>query len=186
MRKIIVSNVISLDGYFAGPAGELDWMQVDPEFIEYSFDMLSSMDTILFGRVTYQLMVEFWPTAEAIKNDPLVAGKMNGLNKIVFSKTLQSADWNNTILMKDILPEEIVRMKQLPGKDIVILGSGTLVSRLTMLGLIDEFWIILNPVLLSKGKPLFTGLKDRFNLKLLKAKTHRSGKLILYYQPAKI
>jgi dihydrofolate reductase len=100
MRKVILANLISVDGYFEGPNRELDWHNVDAEFNEQAGEMLNSVDIILFGRVTYQLMASYWPTPDAIKNDPIIAKKMNSLSKIVFSKTLEKAEWENTKLVK--------------------------------------------------------------------------------------
>ena len=185
MRKVIVANLVSLDGFFAGPNGEIDWHNVDEEFNEYAIDLLSSVDALLFGRVTYELMASYWPTPAATENDPIVAGKMNSLPKVVFSRTLEKVEWKNTRLVKGNLAEEISKMKQQPGKDIVIFGSGSIVSALTQLGLIDEYRIMVNPVVLGNGKPLFKGMNDRLNLKLLRTKMFRSGNVMLCYEPAR-
>lgn len=184
MRKIIVSEMVSLDGFFAGPGGEVDWHVVDEEFNEkYAVPLLNSVDTLLFGRVTYELMAGYWPTPEAIKNDPIIADKMNSLPKIVFSKTLKKVDWNNTRLVKEVLTDEVVKLKQQYGKAMVIFGSGTIVSTLTQLGLIDEYRLIVNPVILGSGKSLFKGLKDRLRLQLLETKKFNSGNVLLRYEP---
>jgi dihydrofolate reductase len=185
MRKIIVSNLVSLDGFMAGPNGELDWFVVDEEFNDYANDLLSKVDAILFGRVTYQLMANYWPTPSAITNEPLIADKMNNLPKIVFSKTLEKVEWNNSRLVKDNIEGEISKLKQQPGKDIVIFGSGSIVSTFTQSGLIDEYRITVNPVVLGSGKPLFKSIKDRIKMKLLKKKTFDSGVVLLYYEPEK-
>jgi dihydrofolate reductase len=182
MGKVIVSNLVTVDGFFAGPNGEIDWFVWDEELRDYSIDLLSTVDTLLFGRVTYQLMANYWPTAT---EDAIIAERMNNLPKIVFSKTLESVEWKNAKLVKEIIPEEILKIKQFPGKDMVILGSGSIVSTLTQLGLIDEYRLIVNPVILGNGKPLFKGLKDRLNLKLLKTKAFSSGNVLLSYQPEK-
>jgi dihydrofolate reductase len=156
---------------------------VDAEFNEYAIDMLNSADALLFGRVTYDLMAGFWPTPDAIKNDPIVAGKMNSLSKIVFSKTLKKADWNNTRLVKENIEEEIKKMKNQPGKDMALLGSGTIMSEFAQRGLIDEYRIMVNPIILGQGAPLFKGIKERINLKLVRTRTFRNGNVLLYYQP---
>ncbi len=184
MRKVFVFNLVSLDGYFEGPKREIDWHNVDAEFNDYAVDMLNSVDTLIFGRVTYELMENYWPTPDAIKNDPIVAEKMNTLPKIVFSRTLDKVEWNNTRLVKDNVEEEIQNMKKQPGRDMAILGSGSIVSLLAQRGLIDEYRIMVNPVVLGHGKPLFKGIRDRLNLKLIKAKTFKSGNVLLYYQAA--
>src|ERR1700730_14677522 len=116
MRKIIVSNFVSLDGYIGGPNGELDWHIVDKEFLEYAEDMLNSVDTILFGRVTYQMMAAYWLRPEVKADDPIIAGKMNSLPKIVFSKTLDNVEWENSTLVKDNIKERVLKLKQQPGK----------------------------------------------------------------------
>jgi dihydrofolate reductase len=182
MSRIIVSNMMSLDGFFEGPNKELNWHIVDEEFREYSEDMLNSIDTILFGRLTYQLMANYWPTKFVIKNDPIIANKMNNLPKIVFSKTLSTAEWNNTRIVKEVSVEEISKLKQESAGDKVILGSGNLISTLAKLGLIDEYWLILSPVILGKGNPLFKDIDEKMKVRLLKAKGLKSGNVILYYQ----
>jgi dihydrofolate reductase len=185
MRKVFMFNLVSLDGYFEGPNRDISWHNVDAGFNEYAVDMLNSVDTLLFGRVTYGLMAGYWPTPDAIKNDPIVAEKMNSLPKIVFSRALDKVEWNNTRLVKDNIEEEIKKMKKLSGKDMVILGSGSIVSELASLGLIDEYRIMVNPVVLGQGTPLFKGIKDKLNLKLIKTKTFGNGNVLLYYEPVK-
>ncbi|MCZ7395546.1 MAG: dihydrofolate reductase family protein, partial [Candidatus Methanoperedens sp.] len=179
MRKVIVSMMVSLDGFFAGPSGEIDWHIVDEEFNQYAIDLLNTVDTILFGRVTYQLFESYWPAAatnlSTSKSDLEISHKINNITKIVFSKTLEKVEWKNARLVKEVIQEEIAKMKQQPGKDMVIFGSGSIVSTFTQLGLIDEYRIIVNPVVLGHGKPLFKDIKDRINLKLLKTKTFSSG-----------
>jgi dihydrofolate reductase len=185
MRKIIFQNLISIDGYYEGPNREIDWHNVDAEFNDFAIAFLSTIDTILFGRVTYQLMAGYWPTPDALKNDPIVAERMNNLSKIVFSKTMKKADWNNTRVFSGNIPDEINKLKQQPGKDIAIFGSSDLALTLIPFGLIDEFRILVNPVVLGSGKPLFKGLKERLKLKLIKTKTFISGNVLLYYIPEK-
>jgi dihydrofolate reductase len=183
MRKLFVFNLVTLDGYFEGPNRDISWHSVDAEVNDYAIDMLNSVETLIFGRVTYELMANYWPTPDAIKNDPIVAEKMNTLPKIVFSKTLNKVEWNNTSLVKDVIPKEIEKMKQRPGKDIVILGSGSIMSEFAQLGLIDEYRIMVNPIVLGDGKPLFKSIKDRLKLKLIKTRTFSNGNVLLYYQP---
>ena len=185
MRKIIVSNYITLDGFFAGPNGEFDWFVWDEETAEYSKSLLKSIDTILFGRVTYELMAGYWPTASPPTEDPVIIDAMNNLPKIVFSKTLDKVEWKNSRLVKENIAGEVATLKQQPGKDMVIYGSGGIVTTLTQLGLIDEYRIFVNPVVLGSGKPLFKGFKDRLNLKLLTTKTFNCGVVLLHYQPHK-
>lgn len=185
MRKVIVSNYVTIDGFFAGPNGELDWFVWDDEMAKFSTDQLKTMGTILLGRVTYQLFADYWPTPSAYKENPIIAPMMNELSKIVFSRTLDRAEWKNSRLVKENIAEEISRLKQQPGKDMVIFGSCTIVSALAQRGLIDVYRLIVNPVVLGSGKPLFKGLNDKLKLKLLNAKALSSGNVILEYQPVK-
>ncbi|HEX3002251.1 MAG TPA: dihydrofolate reductase family protein, partial [Methanoregula sp.] len=151
MRAIIAQEMVSLDGFFAGPKGEIDWFVWDDSLKDVSISILGRVDTLLFGRTTYEMMAGYWPTATA--DDPLITRSMNALRKIVFSATLKKADWNNTRIVNRIDPEEIARMKEQPGRDMVLFGSGIIVSTLTRLGLIDEYRLIVNPVILGTGKP---------------------------------
>lgn len=185
MRKIIVSNYITIDGFFAGLNGELDWFVWDDEMAKFSIDQLKTMDAILLGRVTYQLFAGYWPTPAAFKENPIIAPMMNDLPKIVFSNTLDRVEWNNSRLVRENIAEEVSKLKQQPGKDMVIFGSGSIVSALTRLGLIDVYRLIVNPVILGRGKPLFKGLDDMLKLRLLSAKALGSGNVILEYEQAK-
>jgi len=178
MRRLVVSNHITLDGFFEGTNREIDWFIRDQETVEYSQDLLRSVDIILFGRVTYELMAGYWPSAAPDE----VAQKMNSLPKVVFSRTLGNVHWNNCTLVREDVAEEIARLKQQPGKDMVILGSGVLTSFLVPLGLIDEYRLLLNPVLLGSGNPLFHGIKERVRLKLRETRTLSSGLVVLYYE----
>ncbi len=134
--------------------------------------------------MTYELMASYWPTPDAIKNVPIVAEGMNNADKIVFSRTLKKAEWNNTRLVKDNIVEEIKRMKQMPGKDMTLLGSGSIVTQFAQQGLIDEYQIMVDPVVLGDGTPIFKGLKHTLNLKLTATRTFRSGVVLLSYQLA--
>jgi dihydrofolate reductase len=175
--------MVTLDGYFEGPNREIDWHNVDAEFNDYAIDLLNNVDVLVFGRVTYQLMASYWPTPAATTNDPIVAEKMNSLSKIVFSRTLNQVAWKNTKLVRGNVAEEILKLKQQPGKDLAVFGSCDLALTLIRLGLIDEYQIFVNPVVLGSGKPLFEDIHDKLKLKLLKTKTFDSGNVLLYYQP---
>lgn len=182
MRKIIVQEMMSVDGFFAGANGEIDWFVWDNTLKDLSINTLGSTGTLLFGRVTYEMMAGYWPTAK--EDDPVIVKAMNSLPKIVFSRSLKQAGWNNTQLVKEMIPEEILKMKQQQGKDIVIYGSGTLVSSLAQKGLIDEYRFIVNPVVLGSGKSLFRGFTGKLNLNLLGATPLGSGNVLLKYQPS--
>lgn len=179
MRKIVVFNYISLDGFIAGPNGEIDWFAWDDETAQYSKELADSFDTMLFGRVTYELMAGYWPTVTT--EDPIITENMNNSSKIVFSRTLDKADWNNTRLVREILPEEISKMKQQPGKDMVIFGSGSIVAHLTQLDLIDDYRMLVNPVILGSGIRQFSD-KNTTQLKLVESKTFTIGLVMLHYQ----
>jgi len=185
VKRIIASEMITLDGCFAGPKGEIDWFFWNDEMAKSAIDLISTVDTLLFGRVTYELMASYWPSASAPTEDPIIIERMNNLPKIVFSKTLEKVEWgkwNNARLIKEINTEEILEMKKQPGKDMVIYGSGSIISAFMKLGLIDEYHLLVNPVVLGRGKPLFKDLSDRHNLKLIKAKTFSNGVVLLHYQ----
>jgi dihydrofolate reductase len=184
MRKVILYMMVTLDGFFEGPNGEIDWHNVDQEFNELAIEQLDSVDILLFGRKTYELMASYWPTPAATTDDPIVADKMNRLPKIVFSKTLSSVEWQNTRLVKENVVEEVAKLVQQPGKDLIIFGSSDLAVTFIQHGLLDEFRIMVNPVILGDGKSLFQGIDAKLDLKLLKTRTFRSGNVLLYYQPA--
>jgi dihydrofolate reductase len=190
MRKIVVFNNVTIDGYFAGPHGEIDWFKVDKdeEFDEFSREQSKSGDTLIFGRTTYELMRSYWPTPDAIKSNPDMAEVMNNIQKIVFSKTLQSVEesshWKNIRLLHEIQAQEIVDLKDEKGKGIAILGSGSIVQQFANLGLIDEYILQVNPVILGAGKNLFANVK-KMNLKLIEARTFKNGIVWLRYQPIK-
>jgi dihydrofolate reductase len=185
MRRLTVFNLVTLDGYFAGKGGDISWHNVDEEFQELANAASNSGDTLLFGRVTYELMVSFWPTPEAMRTDPVVAAGMNKSEKIVFSRTLDKADWNNTRLVKDDMIAEVRKLKQGSGKDLTVLGSGSIVSQLAQEGLIDEYTILLNPVVIGQGKTMFEGITDKIALKLISIRTFGNGNILLRYIPAR-
>jgi dihydrofolate reductase len=184
MRQVKAFNLVTLDGYFEGPKRDISWHKSDAETDEYAVQMLKSGDTLLFGRVTYELMASFWPTPHAIKNAPLVAEGMNNADKIVFSRTLKKVEWNNTRLVKDNIAEEVRKMKQLPGKDMTLLGSGSILTQLARQGLIDEYQLMVAPIALGEGTPLFKGIEHRLSLKLKTTRTFRNGNVLLCYQPS--
>ncbi|MBM9575864.1 dihydrofolate reductase [Leptospira sp. 201903070] len=175
--------MVSVDGYFEGPNKEIDWHLVDDEFNEYAFDFLNQIDTLLFGRITYELMENYWTSEEAIENDPQVAQRMNDVEKVVVSRTLKNPKWKNSKLIQGDLEKEIRKIKQQTGKNIAIFGSSDLTLPLIRAGLIDEFRILINPILLGKGKSLFQGLPEAQKLKLEQTKIFKSGNVFLSYRP---
>ena len=184
MRKILAFLVTTVDGYYEGPNQEFDWPVVDEEFNEFGLEQLDEIGTLLFGRVTYQGMASYWPTPAAQQDDPRVAAKMNGLPKVVVSRTLDKAEWANTRLVKDDVAAELTKLKQQPGKDIAIFGSSDLTVSLLRMGLVDELRIMVHPVVLGAGKSLFRTATERIGLELVKTRSFRSGSVMLYYRPA--
>ena len=182
MRRLFAFNMVSLDGFFAGPNGELDWHTVDAEFNTFAIEQLARVDALLFGRVTYEMMAGYWPGPEALADDPEVAGLMNRLPKIVFSRTLAKAEWNHTRLVRDHVGEEIRKLKEQPGKDLALFGSANMLATLMELNLVDEHRLIVNPVVLGSGRPLFQRRGDQLKLKLVRSRSFGNGNVLLCYQ----
>ena len=172
---------MTLDGFFEGAKWDLTWHQVDEEFNEFAITQLNEIGTLLFGRATYEGMAGYWSSPDALKDDPIVAGLMNSIPKIVFSKTLDKAEWNNTRLINDHAADEILKLKQQAGEDLAVFGSANLLSSLMRMDLIDEHRIIVNPVILGAGTPLFQ-INGQLNLKLLKTRTFGNGNVLLCYE----
>jgi dihydrofolate reductase len=186
MRKLIVFNHVSLDGYFVDSNSDMSWAKADhqdAEWNEFVSGNASGECALVFGRITYDLMASFWPTPFAIENMPVVAEGMNRMPKVVFSKTLDQASWSNTILVKGDPATEMRKMKQDPGEDMVILGSGNIVSQFAREGLIDEYQIVVNPVILGKGRTMFDGVEGKPRLKLTKTRAFGNGNVLLCYEP---
>ena len=182
-RKLILFNMVSLDAYFAGPNGDISWHNVDAEFNDFALAQLAAAGGLVFGRLTYSLMASYWPTETAIRDDAQVAGLMNRAPKFVFSRTLRQAEWANTRLLSGDLGDEMRQLKASPGGDLLLFGSADLAASLTRLGLIDEYRVMVNPVLLGAGSPLFQGINEQRNLELLSARPFRSGNVLLSYAP---
>ncbi len=189
MRKLITTTWVTLDGFMAGPNGEMDWIGeiYDDAMGQYEDALISGADTLLLGRVTYESFAGSWPhvpdSPDASEGEKVYARKLNAMRKIVYSRTLDRADWNNSTLRREIDPEEIAAWKQEPGRDMVIYGSASLVRALTNLGLIDEYQILVHPLLLGGGKPLFFDIQDRVRLQLVDSHAHPSGVVVLTYRP---
>jgi dihydrofolate reductase len=183
MRKLISFMVTTLDGYYEGPNQEFDWPNVDDEFNEFAIRQINDIDTLLFGRVTYEGMASYWPTPEAAEFDPLIAGLMNDMPKVVYSSTLGEATWHNTTLVKDDATAAVAELKQQPGKDLALFGSPALTVSLLEAGLVDELRVMVNPILLGDGRSLFTTLSRRVPLELTTSTTFSSGNVLLCYRP---
>jgi dihydrofolate reductase len=185
MRKLMVFNSVTLDGYFSGPNGDLSWAhKQDPEWNEFIGQNASGSGVLLLGRVTYDMMAQYWPTAAAMKAAPHVARGINQQQKIVFSRSLDRPTWNNTTVVKGDVPATVRQLKAEPGPNLVILGSGSIVQQLTAAGLIDEFQLVVNPVVLGQGRTMFEGVKQRVDLRRTGSRTFKNGNVLLSYAPA--
>ena len=186
MRKLVVFNHVTLDGYFTDANGDMSWAhKSDPEWDAFAAENAKGGGVLLFGRVTYELMASFWPTPAAMETMPDVAKGMNNLPKVVFSRTMDKASWNNTKLIKSDMVEEVRKMKNESGEGMVILGSGSIVSQLSEHKLIDEYQMVINPIVLGKGRTMFEGMKERLMLKHTNTRTFENGNVVLTYEPVK-
>ena len=186
MRKVISLMHSSLDGFVATPEGGLEWGRIDDEITTYVDRLISTADTALYGRVTYQMMESYWPTVPA---NPSSTGRerdhahwVEHVSKIVFSRSLERVEWNNSRLVKDHIAEEISRLKGLPGKHLMIFGSPSLTHTFMEMDLIDEYRITVNPVVLGRGIPMFTDDAKPVKLRLLETKSFQSGVVALGYE----
>lgn len=186
MRKLVVFNSVTVDGYFTSADGDMSWAhKQDPEWTRFTSGNARGESAMVFGRITYEMMAGWWPSPQAMQMMPAVAERMNHAPKVVFSRTLKKASWNNTKLVKTDPAAAIRKMKKESGPDLIIFGSGTIVSLLAQRGLIDEYQIVLNPLVLGSGRTMFEGVKQPLNLKLTKTRTFKNGNVILFYQPVK-
>ena len=186
MRKLVLFMHTSLDGFVAGPNGEMDWIHVDEDMFEYAGKQTDQADTALYGRVTYQMMESYWPTAgdqpAATKHDKQHSSWYNKVAKVVLSRTMKGAKLPNTKVISDNVSNEIIQLKQATGQDILIFGSPTAAHTLMTENLIDDYWLFVNPLLLGQGIPLFKGIKDKIKLKLVTSNTFTSGVVCLHYE----
>jgi dihydrofolate reductase len=189
MRRIITTTWVTLDGYVAGPNGDMGWVGeiYDDAMGAYEYDLVNAVDTLLLGRVTYESFAGSWPhvpeSPTASEGEKTYARRLNAMRKVVVSTSLDRADWNNSTLLREITAESIGQLKSEPGGDMLIYGSASVVQALTSLGLIDEYQVLVHPVLVGGGKPLFGALTEQVKLKLVDSKTHPSGVVMLTYQP---
>ena len=187
MRKIVVYNSVSIDGFYAGPNGSIDWFIHDPEVSKASHEMMSP-DTILFGRHTYQMFESYWPhvvhNPTAPEEARLMAEELNQMTKVVFSTTLPAVGWVNSRLIHGNLTEEVRKLKEEAGQDITIFGSGSLIQQLANEDLIDEYLLAVTPVVVGEGKQLFKDV-TRFKLDLLETRSFKSGIVLLHYRSNK-
>jgi dihydrofolate reductase len=188
MRHLIFFMHTSLDGFVAGLNGEMNWINVDEAMFDFIATMTDKADTALYGRVTYEMMQSYWPTAgkdpNASKHDKEHSVLYNKVSKVVLSKTMSEKELENTIVISDQLADNINKIKKQAGKNILIFGSPRASHSLLTQGLIDEFWLFVNPVLLGQGIPLFKGVTEMTQLKLIETKTFSSGVMALHYEKA--
>ena len=186
MRNLISFMHVSLDGFVAGPNGEMDWIIVDEEIFDYSGQRTNSADTALYGRVTYQMMQAYWPTAadqpNATRHDIDHSRWYNQVAKVVLSRTMAGANLVNTKIISENLAAEITRLKQANGRDILIFGSPSAVHALMAEDLIDDYWLFVNPVLLGQGIPFFKGIQAQASLALVENHVFSSGVVCLHYK----
>jgi dihydrofolate reductase len=190
-RKIALHMMLTLDGCVSGPNGELDWLFAieDEERGDYLLSLYSSVGGIIAGKETYKGCAAFWPSAAANpkgkEKDRAFARQMNALNKYVFSKTLDKVEWENSHLMTGDLAEEIQTLKNQPGNDLIIIGGHSLAQACAKQGLIDEYHLIVHPVVLGKGRRLFDSVEEKLSLKLLDAKPFKTGVVATHYAVTK-
>ena len=186
MRKLVLFMHVSVDGFVAGPNGEMDWIIVDEEIFDYAGKTTNEADTALYGRVTYEMMEGYWPTAAdqpgATRHDIQHSQWYNRVTKVVLSKTLKGINKPNTKIISDNVSNEITELKQAAGKDILIFGSPTAVHSLMADNLIDDYWLFINPILLGEGIPLFKNIKDKLKLRLIKTVPFTTGVVCLHYE----
>lgn len=184
MRKVIFFMLTSLNGFYERAPWVIDWHNAgDPEFNEFATAQLDAADTLLFGRRTYEGMAAYWPTPEAIADDREVATRMNDIQKIVFSRSLEQATWQNTRVVRADAADEVQRLKATGGRALIVMGSGDLATSLAERGLIDEIRVMVNPIALPRGKPLFSGLERDLPLRLLDVRAFRTGNVLLTFGP---
>jgi len=185
VRKVTVFNNISVDGFFTDATGDMSWAhRHDEEWAAFSSGNASGSGEPLFGRVTYDMMAAFWPTPQAAEMLPAVAAGMNARRKYVASRTLATAVWQNTTVLSGDLVSEVRALKQQAGPDIVILGSGSIVSQLTAARLIDLYQLVLVPVVLGKGRTLFETIPERQGLERTDSRAFKNGNIVTWYEPA--
>lgn len=175
---------MTLDGFYKGLNEDISWHKHGGEEAEFSENNLKSRNTLVFGRTTYEMMRSFWTSGQAAAMLPAVAKGMNASSKIVFSRKLKKADWQNTKLLNDDPVRTMRDLKRANGPDMTILGSGEILRQLADAGLVDEFQIMVDPVAIGKGVSLFGGLKESLSLQLISTRTFKSGCMLLCYRPS--
>jgi dihydrofolate reductase len=183
MRQLNVFNFLTLNGFYQGARGDLSWHRHGEEEAKFSQESLGADNALVFGRVTYQMMAAYWPTPLASKSNPAVAAAMNAAEKMVFSRTLSRADWGHTTLVNTDAVSTLKNLKETAGRNMTILGSGTLLAELADAGLIDNYQFMIDPVALGEGTPAFSHIRRKLDLKLTGTRTFKSGVVLLSYAP---
>jgi dihydrofolate reductase len=184
MRKLTAYNFLTLNGFFKGPNEDTGWHTHGEEEAKYSEEAVGQANVLLFGRKTYEMMASFWPTPQAKELFPKVAEGMNRAEKIVFSTSPFEPEWENTQVISGDIVEKIREIKKSPGRDMTILGSGTIINLFTDHGLIDEYQFMIDPVAIPDGTPVFKNIKQKLNLRLTDSRIFKSGVILLNYQPS--
>ena len=188
MKKLIVTNWTTLDGFIAGPNGEMDWVLGDDELSAYEIGMVSDADTLLLGKKTYQDFAGYWPRVPTNPNAPQwekdYASKINALHKVVISRQLPEATWSDSEILREISAAGINKLKNGTGKNVLMYGSASIVRQLTNLGLIDEHHVLFHPVLLGGGRALFENIGRRIKLERTRVQQFKSGVQLLVYRPS--
>lgn len=188
MRKLSAFETVSVDGYFTDANNDMSWAHAganDAEWNEFVSGNASGDGTLVFGRITYEMMAGFWPTPAAFQAMPVVAQRMNDGQKVVFSRTMKRAEWKNTTLISDDIVAAVRRLKADAGGDMVILGSGTIVAQLAAAGLVDEIQLVVKPIVLGAGRTPFDGMPNRQLLERTRTREFRNGNVVSYYKPVK-
>ncbi|HUX40436.1 MAG TPA: dihydrofolate reductase family protein [Rectinemataceae bacterium] len=182
MRRLVTDNLLSLDGYSSGPDDEIDWFEFDEESLEWSRNLLRGAGSIVMGRRTYELFLQYWPTLRARKEEPTIAGYLTELPKLVFSSTLTTSNWENTRFITRPVAEMVREEKKSNGGNILFLGSASLLAALWKEHLVDELCLRIQPIVLGRGRPLFPAVEERQSLALKESRMFKSGVLALRYQ----
>ncbi len=183
MSRLFAFNMVTLDGYFEGPGHDISWHNVDEEFNAYAIAQLHDIGTLVFGRVTYELMASYWSTAAAKTDDAVVAELMNSLPKIVVSKRLAEVSWTNSRLIQGRLEDEFSKLKRRSEKDLAVFGSANLLKSLMQMDLVDEHRLMVNPIVLGTGTHLFQRGEGKLSLRLLRTRAFKNGNVLLSYEP---
>lgn len=185
MRKLTVFNFITLNGFYKGMYEDISWHQHSEDENEFGNNAIQQDNILVFGRTTYEMMARYWSSPQAMEMNPTMAEAMNKAEKIVFSRTLDKVTWHNSTLIKDDMVNVMKRLKQIPGKDMTILGSGNIITQFAEAEIIDQYQLMINPIALGDGVPLFDRLINPIKFNLVSHHVFKSGVILLTYEPIK-